>query len=959
MLRIILFLFFLTSSFQLSAQGLDPDVVCPAKKEIIDLIECEHLINFANQVFVDKEFKKPYWKNDSIERWNGVTIENKKVVRILVNFASLGPNPTCNIRNGFPHSITKLSNLRDLRLWDCAINDAFPEAIYDMTQLDTLLLHNTGLTGTLSAKIKQLTNLTGFNCRGCKLYGPIPKELFTLPKIDFINLSNNRLSGTIPSSIYQASKLEELYLGNNSFSGKLPKNIGNLKKLYTLDLQSNDFYDELDAEFIEEIAHAGVLRNLSLSNNRLYGDIPHSLFQVASLEWVQLSNNQLTGTLPDELVEGSRLNSFSASQNKLHGRIPKSLLEKKEMRVIDLSSNNFSSIPNFEHSETILWELLLNNNKIRSSIPSGIGTLSKLEKLDLSGNHFTGEIPKTFNNLKEIYYLDLSNNQLTGSYPLHLHELGSLGTLDIRYNLFSGNLPEDIEPYIPLNIFLSHNHFTGTIPQNLLDRVGRFNFIFSNNHLDYSDEEIDVLEERNYKMLIKPQWPLPNQTSQFADIQLPSHPSLSFVQGPIQSGLGSQILIIPSETIDFSNIHGCSGTLDSFIYRIPESASACTIRVDPQACTDDSCGLIHRNINGVPDSKIENPSRHKLHAGVMHLRGWVPKLESRENMVDWTRKHSLKIDNQKQHVSTGVSRQDVVDAMKTDSSIITGWDLLVNMGNLENGAHTAELIAEPGYVYHQVDFNSFAPRDRNGNYLYIREQGSAIYVDDFPIEGHRTELKFDVAGQNFTISDQLNSQGLSQRSTVKHFSEDSTSIQDFQLIDHRNSENNVDISAPIFRTEKPGSNSLVSGVVSFRGWAPVRDIYRRFIDYEIDLNSKILLSVSTSDRPDVREALRKQKAFETTGWSRFFYSGQLKNGIHRFRFWRNSFAGFKYLTYESIFESFTPVDNNGNQFYITNNDTRLTVVDFPFIGSEIDIQFNQAGQNFSMIAQRIDGKTVQ
>ncbi|WP_299772568.1 hypothetical protein [uncultured Pseudoteredinibacter sp.] len=817
-----------------------------------------------------------------------------------------------------------------------------------MKQLESLNLENTGITGIINSKIQNLSTLSLLKCNECKLQGQIPQELLSLPNIQEINLSGNQLEGAIPDLPISENKLEFLFLNDNLLSGSLPKNTGSLKGL---ELKNNNLSGNITTIYSRAANTVKSLSWADLSNNNFSGELPRDLFNLSSLSRIDLSNNLFVGTIPNILAENSNLTTVTLSKNKLQGEVPKILLESPTIRNLHLDSNELQHLRDFNPIRSVMRELYLHRNNFEGSIPNSIGALPNLRILFLNNNKFTGRIPKNFGSLTLLSHVDLSNNRLGGKFPNSLASIPTLRELDIKNNLFFGELPEDIGEFNFQELSISGNHFAGKIPHSIFEKKIYFTLRFRNNHFEYSDEEIDELGSSNLKFVGKPQWRLPNQSNSYATIDLPHHPSLEFVQGPIQEGIGSQILIVPHAAIDFSNIRGCSGTLEDFIYIIPEAELECSIQVEPQACIDDRCDIIPILVNGVPNSNIENPAFKKQHSGVMHFRGWVPKQSPETHLIDWQRKHSLILDGHRQQISTVVNRKDVEDAMGTQEQRVVGWDLLVNMGNFDNTNHSAELVIEPGYSLDSSEFSSFSPKDRNDKNLFIRESVSGLYIDNFPVTGHRSELAFDVAEQKFSIVNQFDSTGISMHSSKKHYIEDTVELLSFNLA--------PEVSFPLFKTEKPVEGNLISGIVSFRGWLPFGDRMMNHRYYEADINGEIELALSLSERIDVSEIARQETPILLSGWSRFFYSGQLDNGLHRFRLYNRGSLGQKWLIYESTFESFTPVDNNGKQMYIRNNDARLTVKNFPFKGSEIDIQFNQAGQNFTMIGQRIDGKPVQ
>ena len=94
-------------------------------------------------------------------------------------------------------------------------------------------------------------------------------------------------------------RVTELRLSDNRLSGELPEGLGNLANLQVLKLGANYTCD------------SGGCRPDSPSPNRLTGTIPPALGSRTNLERLQLSGNQLTGCIPQDL-RGIPTNDFSS-----------------------------------------------------------------------------------------------------------------------------------------------------------------------------------------------------------------------------------------------------------------------------------------------------------------------------------------------------------------------------------------------------------------------------------------------------------------------------------------------------------------------------------------------------------------------------------------------------------------------------------------------------------------------
>jgi Leucine-rich repeat (LRR) protein len=85
--------------------------------------------------------------------------------------------------------------------------------------------------------------------------------------------------------------------------------------------------------------------------------------------------------------------------------------------------------------------LRLDSNRIESSIPSALGSLSKLSELVLYRNALTGYLPKSFSNLVNLTTLHLSDNIFSGPL-LDVDSISNLRTFRVDGNNFSGTIPK-------------------------------------------------------------------------------------------------------------------------------------------------------------------------------------------------------------------------------------------------------------------------------------------------------------------------------------------------------------------------------------------------------------------------------------------------------------------------------------------------------------------------------------
>ncbi|URD84564.1 Leucine-rich repeat receptor-like protein kinase [Musa troglodytarum] len=146
-----------------------------------------------------------------------------------------------------------------------------------------------------------------------------------------------------------------------------------------------------------------MLKEITLSNNRLNGSIPEEIGKLSLLQTLDLSHNDIGGSLPVTICNLSSLVELSLEGNKIDGHIP----------------DNIDGLKN-------LSMLSLKRNRLSGAIPATLGNISGLSQLDLSENNLAGDIPATLVHLTGLTSFDVSDNNLSGRVPLLLaHKFNS------------------------------------------------------------------------------------------------------------------------------------------------------------------------------------------------------------------------------------------------------------------------------------------------------------------------------------------------------------------------------------------------------------------------------------------------------------------------------------------------------------------------------------------------------
>ncbi|XP_047324787.1 putative leucine-rich repeat receptor-like serine/threonine-protein kinase At2g24130 [Impatiens glandulifera] len=418
--------------------------------------------------------------NLKLSNWNSTTH--------VCNFTGV----TCNIQK---HHVTRL-NLNNANL-----TGILSPAISNLSRLHRLDLTKNHLSGVIPHDFSKLKHLTHLVLEGNSLEGPIPHSFSLLTRLVLINLKENRLTGTIPKYFFSnCTLLKNVDLSLNFLHGEIPNDIGNCPNLWNLNLYNNQFIGEIPFS----LTNASTMYNLDVEYNKLSGLLPSeivanlpelnflhlsynkfvshddntnldpffvALLNCSKLIEIELAGMYLGGSLPSFIGQLSiNLQYLLLDENMITGSLPSGIVNLTSLLGVNMSSNLLTgSLPDEISELNLLIELVLSHNLFNGSIPSSFGNFLSLGHLDLSFNRLSGEIPRSLSGLKPLYYLYLNNNLLSGEIPPSLGLCTHLSILDLSHNELRGGIPIQLTKLQEMRIYvnLSHNLLEGSLPIEL------------------------------------------------------------------------------------------------------------------------------------------------------------------------------------------------------------------------------------------------------------------------------------------------------------------------------------------------------------------------------------------------------------------------------------------------------------------------------------------------------------
>ncbi|KAG8381292.1 hypothetical protein BUALT_Bualt06G0107300 [Buddleja alternifolia] len=371
-----------------------------------------------------------------------------------------------------PHDLGNLSNLRTLDLsgtFSLIINDLMWAS--NLTSLQNLDMSYVDLSQTKTL-VKVLNMLPSLSMLRLSVSGLdntnlahtcVNSTLFT--HIQYLDLSSNSFEGEFPCFLQNMTSLGVLDLSGNRYNTSDPHRL-RLRKLSHLNLRYNSLHHDVDwiSEFLRDKCN---LKSLNLEGNQFYGEIL-GLFKNLSGCWID------------------KLEILSLSENKLVGNLPEEVGELKRLKYLDLSHNTFNgSIPRSLGKLSSLTKLNIGSNQLSGEIPISLGQLSNLESIDISFNVFNDTLLEAhFANLSKLEFLSAGSNLFKFKVGLDWVPPFQLKSLDLNSSKIGGQFPQWLQTQRALSyVYLSNCSISGTLP-NWLQYINLTKLDISRNHIE-------------------------------------------------------------------------------------------------------------------------------------------------------------------------------------------------------------------------------------------------------------------------------------------------------------------------------------------------------------------------------------------------------------------------------------------------------------------------------------------
>ncbi|XP_027166220.1 receptor-like protein 2 [Coffea eugenioides] len=325
-------------------------------------------------------------------------------------------------------------------------------------QVNCIWLPSRNLEGTISTSIKSLSHLKELNFAHNKLSVRLPDGLFlSLNRLEILDFSYNRLSEEFQPFDHFPVSIKMVDLSSNGFSGVLHCSF--LLQVWSLigfNVSNNSFYGPLPTVIYNFLYSSITIVNFSF--NYFNSSIPNGYGRCSKLKIPCAGFNSITGSLPDDIYQVSTLQELSLPGNGISDQRSNAQLDRDFAKPILLRFLNFLSgpLPRSVARLSRLASELIANRLVRASNELPVllvqpmsrhlylhNQLSRLPLgIYLNGHNLTGTILVS---IGELHVLNLSHNNFTGSIPETVSHLISLEKLSFSDNSLFGEIPSSLK----------------------------------------------------------------------------------------------------------------------------------------------------------------------------------------------------------------------------------------------------------------------------------------------------------------------------------------------------------------------------------------------------------------------------------------------------------------------------------------------------------------------------------
>ena len=305
--------------------------------------------------------------------------------------------------------------------------------------------------------------------------GRLPEFLGSLKSLKYLNLSGIHFRGGLPPQLGNLSALQHLDL--SSMGGTNSTDLSWLTRLSSLQYLN---LNKVNLSTVEDWPHVinmipslRVLDISSCSLARADQSLPH--LNLTNLEELDASENSFNHPLETSWFWNiTSLTYLNLGSTSLYGRIPDTLGDMASLQVLDLSYHNdddmnmriiTTDMKNLCNLEVLnlRWALFYGDiTQLFKNLPRC--SPNKLQDLNLGGNQLSGILSRWIGQLTSLVLLDLGWNNITGPLPTSVGQFTGLRTLDLSCNHMTGHVPYEIGMLTNLtSLYLNNNELDGVI----------------------------------------------------------------------------------------------------------------------------------------------------------------------------------------------------------------------------------------------------------------------------------------------------------------------------------------------------------------------------------------------------------------------------------------------------------------------------------------------------------------